>query len=105
MLRSRAWKRKYTLEDGDLIGLFYVPALQSARRYDRLTGFFNAGALALAARGVEGLARNGGRMRLVTGCTLTQPEIEAISEGEQLRERVERHLVDVQQGLPDPPSS
>ena len=31
MLRSRAWKRKYTLEDGDLIGLFYVPALQSAR--------------------------------------------------------------------------
>ena len=105
MLRSRAWKRKYTLEDGDLIGLFYVPALQSARRYDRLTGFFNAGALALAARGVEGLARNGGRMRLVTGCTLTQPEIEAISEGEQLRERVERHLAEVPLDPPDSTSS
>ena len=49
MLRNRAWKRTYTLEDGDPIGLFYVPALQSAQS-------------------VEGLAHNGGRMRLVKDC-------------------------------------
>lgn len=79
--------------------------LQSARRDDRLTGFFHAGALALAARGVEGRARNGGCIRLVTRCTLASPEIEVISKGEQLRDRVAPHLVEVQQGLPGPPSS
>ena len=39
-----------------------------------------------------GLVHNKGRMRLVVGCTLEQPEIEAIREGEQLRDLVERHL-------------
>ena len=105
MLRDHSWKRKYTLEDGDLIERFYVPALASAKRYDRLTGYFNAGALALAARGVEGLARNRGRMRLVTGCTLNPPEVDAINKGEQLRKQVERHLVHLPLEPPDLASS
>ena len=88
MLRDRGWKLKYTPEDGDLVAGFYVPALLEAVRYDRLTGFFNAAALALAARGIEGLVRNGGRMRLLVGCTLDQREIDAIARGEDLRERV-----------------
>ena len=91
MLRDHTWKRKYTPPDGNLVELFYVPALQSARKYDRLTGYFKAGALRLAARGVVGLVRNAGRMRLVTGCTLDRSEIEAILEGERLRDQVERH--------------
>ena len=95
MLTDHAWKLKYTPEDGDLVKLFYVPALEDAERYDRLTGYFNAGALALAARGIEGLVRNNGRMRLVVGCTLNQREIEAIEEGEALREQVEKHLGDM----------
>ena len=65
MLTDHAWKLKYTPEDGNLVKLFYVPALEDAERYDRLTGYFTAGALSLAARGIEGLVRNGGRMRLV----------------------------------------
>ena len=85
MLRDRTWQLKYTPDDGDLVTLFYVPALEDAERYDRLTGYFNAEALTLAARGIEGLVRNGGRMRLVAGCTLAAPEIEAIEEGEELR--------------------
>lgn len=44
-------------------------------------------------------------MRLVTGCTLAYPEVEAISRGESLRDRVARHLVEVQQSLPEPLSS
>lgn len=95
MLRDRTWKRKDTAEDGDLDELFYVPALLPARRYDRLTGYFSAGALSLAARGLEDLIRSEGRMRLVTGCTLAQLEIEAILEGERLRDRIERHIEEV----------
>ena len=101
MLIDRTWRLKYTSDDGDLVRLFYVPALEDAERYDRLTGYFNANALALASRGIEGLVRNGGRMRLVVGCTLDLPEIEAIEQGEQLRILVERRLAKLPLAPPD----
>ena len=101
MLTDHAWKLKYTPEDGNLVKLFYVPALEDAERYDRLTGYFTAGALSLAARGIEGLVRNGGRMRLVVGCTLDPPEIEAIERGETLRAQVENHLTSLPLAPPD----
>ena len=95
MLGDRTWKLKYTPDDGDLVRLFYIPALEDAERYDRLTGYFNAHALTLAARGIEGLVRNGGRMRMIVGCTLDPPEIEAIEKGERLRDLVEKHLTNL----------
>ena len=101
MLADHPWQLKYTPDDGDLIGMFYVPALAEAERYDRLTGYFDAGALALAARGVEGLVRNRGRMRLIVGCTLGADEIEAIARGETLREQVERRLARLPLAPPD----
>ena len=101
MLTDHEWRLKYTPEDGDLVRRFYLPALEDAARYDRLTGYFNAGALALAARGIEGLVRNDGRMRLVVGCTLAPPEVEAIARGAALREQVERRLAAVPLAPPD----
>ena len=101
MLRDRNWRIRYTPDDGDLVRLFYVPALQDATRYHRLTGYFNAGALALAARGVEGLVRNNGQVRLLVGCTLEAKEIAAIERGEALREQVERHLTQLPLTPPD----
>jgi SNF2 family DNA or RNA helicase len=93
LLCDREWKLKYTPDDGDLVALFYVPALECAVRYDRLTGYFRARALTLAARGLEGLIRNGGRMRLLVGCTLGQPEVDAIAKGAECREQVKAHLL------------
>ena len=49
LLTDREWKTKYTPDDGDLVASFYVPALESAVRYDRTTGYFAASALALAS--------------------------------------------------------
>jgi SNF2 family DNA or RNA helicase len=93
LLCDREWNLKYTPDDGDLVSLFYVPALECAVRYDRLTGYFRARALTLAARGLEGLIRNGGRMRLLVGCTLDQPEVDAIATGAQCRDQVKAHLL------------
>ncbi|MGH1591134.1 helicase-related protein [Methylobacterium phyllosphaerae] len=93
VLQGTAWQRKYTPDDGDLVGLFYVPALRSAIRYHRLTGYFSAPALALAARGIESLVLNGGVMRMCVGCTLNEPEIKAIEKGLPLRSTVEHHLL------------
>ncbi len=81
LLQDRTWKLKYSREDGDLVSRFWVPALSSAVRYDRTTGYFQAGSLALAARGIEYLALNNGKMRLLVGCTLDKVEVEAIERG------------------------
>ncbi|MFW6374585.1 MAG: DEAD/DEAH box helicase [Thermodesulfobacteriota bacterium] len=93
LLSDIAWQLKYSPEDGDLLHRFYIPALECAVRYDRSTGFFRASTLTAASRGVEGLIRNQGRMRLIVGCTLDEPEAEAISRGESLRETVEARLL------------
>jgi ERCC4-related helicase len=103
-LTERAWQLKYTPDDGDLVELFYVPALECAVSYDRSTGYFGAPALGLAMRGIEGLVRNNGRMRLIVGCTLAQAEIEAISRGMSLRDAVEHHLKERPLEAPDNPS-
>ncbi|WP_065846237.1 helicase-related protein [Sphingobium sp. Ndbn-10] len=81
LLQDHAWKLKYSREDGDLVSRFWVPALSTAIRYDRTTGYFRAGSLALAARGIEHLALNNGKMRLLVGCTLDEGEVEAIERG------------------------
>jgi len=92
ILQDQVWKLKYTPDHGDLVKLLYEPMLASAVRYDRLTAYFSASALALAARGIEGLIVNGGHMRMVVGCTLDPPELQAIEKGEALRSQVENHL-------------
>lgn len=55
--------------DDRLNGL-YLPALARSVRYDRTTGLLSASALAIAARGVDALIRNRGRMRLLVGAGL-----------------------------------
>ena len=89
LLRDHDWRIRYTPEQGNLLDLVYVPALRCAHTYDRTTGYFNARALTLAARGVEYLIHNGGRMRLIIGCTLDEPEVQAIEKGQSLRDTVE----------------
>jgi hypothetical protein len=93
LLTARDWLTKYSPEQGDLVTVFYVPALECAVRYDRSTGYFSAYALALAARGIEGLVRNRGRMRPVVGCTLNPQDVAAIQKGADLRDTVEAALL------------
>lgn len=96
LLRDRSWRSKYHSDAGSLVKDFYEPALTCAVRYDRTSGYFRAGSLTLAARGIENLVRNGGKMRLVVGCTLEPPEVEAIDQGLALRDAIAAKLVDAQ---------
>ena len=89
---------------GTSSGLFYVPALSCAAQYDRTTGYFSADALVLAARGIERLIANGGKMRLIVGCTLDVDEIEAIERGYDLREQVAKKLASIDLTPPTPRS-
>jgi hypothetical protein len=100
-LSSLSWKTSYRHEDGDLIKLFYIPALSCAVQYDRMTGYFSADALALAGRGIGRLIANDGKMRLIVGCTLDADEVQAIEQGYDLRKIVERRLIQVSLTPPD----
>ncbi len=101
LLTDFEWCTSYRHEDGDLIELFYNPALACAVQYDRMTGYFSGDALALASRGIDALIANDGRMRLIVGCTLQQPEQDAIGEGYDLRARLEAHLLAADLTPPD----
>ena len=101
LLPAHTWETSYRHEDGDLVRLFYVPALSCALQYDLMTGYFSATALALAARGIERLTANGGRMRLIVGCTLDDAEIAAIERGYDFRQQVTDHLLRANLTPPD----
>ena len=60
LLTDFDWQSKYDPDEGSLIEQFYLRALSCAQRYDRTTGYFTATALAIAARGIEGLVLNQG---------------------------------------------
>ena len=93
LLTEHDWNTSYRHEDGDLIELFYNPALACTVQYDRMTGYFSADALSLASRGIDALINNDGRMRLIVGCTLQPPEQEAIGEGYDIRAQIESQLL------------
>lgn len=93
MLRDHDWRLRYTSTAENMIQSFYVPALKDAVQYDRTTGYFNAGALLLAARGIESLVSNKGSMRLIVGCTLERDEVEAVQKGLSLQQCVSANLL------------
>lgn len=101
ILRDKDWLPHYTPDQGNLVREFYIPALECATRYDRTTGYFTASALALAMRGLEGLIVNGGHMRLLVGCTLSDAEVEAIERGESLKDTIEAQLASMPLVPPD----
>ena len=51
LLSDHEWKIKYTVEDGDLLNRFYIPALECAVRYDRITGYFTSGGPGCCSQG------------------------------------------------------
>jgi hypothetical protein len=103
-LQDHPWRVKYSADDGDLIAEFYIPALACAVRYDRTTGYFSADTLTLALRGIEGLVRNQGHLRLIVGCTLDAPEVAAIERGLALRDAIAHRLLTVPLAAPALPA-
>ncbi|OQB39291.1 MAG: RNA polymerase-associated protein RapA [Candidatus Hydrogenedentes bacterium ADurb.Bin179] len=92
LLRERDWQPTYSHEDGDLVDLFFLPALSCSKLYQRVTGYFNKEALTLASRGLDTLIRNEGRMQLIVGCTLEQEEVDAIEAGYAIRTLIEKGI-------------
>jgi len=63
------------LSGTDVISEFYIPVLEESFRYDRVAGYFSSRVFASAAKGIAGLVRNGGKMRLVTSHAFTPRDV------------------------------
>ena len=72
----------YETLNGDPVSDFYVPVLKEAVRYDRIAGFFSSSSLAIAARGIQGLILNHGKMRIIASPRLSPEDAQVLaSEG------------------------
>lgn len=72
---------------------FYIPVLKEAVSYDRAVGFFSSSILASISNGIDGLARNGGKIRLVTSPYLSEKDKEAIRKGYENRHEVVKNAL------------
>ena len=69
-----------------LLDNFYIPVLECANRYYRIAGFFSSSSLIVAARGIEGLINNGGKMYLLVSPELSDEDYQTIIEHDQISE-------------------
>ena len=66
--------------DYDVVENFYSPVLSHSKNYDRVAGYFSSRVFASAARGIAGLVRNGGKMRLITSHAFTPSDTQTIQD-------------------------
>lgn len=81
-------KNEYRSFTDNMVNDFYIPVLEKATRYDRAVGFFSSTALIEITRGLAGLIRNKGRVRIIASPRLSEEDIEAIHYGYKSREEV-----------------
>ncbi len=81
MLKELTLKKTYDSETDDLLGQFYIPALQNSKFYNRITGYFSAQALVSAAKGLSNFFVNNGHYKLITGIITSEKDFDAIKSG------------------------
>jgi len=77
-LKSIPLKKTYSSDFDDILNEFYIPALKESVEYNRLADFFSSTCLAIAARGILGLIRNGGSMKLIVSPKLNKDDLKII---------------------------
>lgn len=81
-------KPSYETGIDSLVEDFYIPVLEVAKQYDRIAGFFSSTSLAISARGIAGLIRNNGNMRLITCPRLSPADAEMIESSVNSSDRI-----------------
>jgi superfamily II DNA or RNA helicase len=87
-------KKAYSSDNDNILEDFYIPALEASFEYNRLAGFFSSTTLAIAAKGILGLIRNGGCLRLIVSPKLTKQDLEVImSSTEEPQKFIEKKML------------
>lgn len=72
-----------------LVNEFYIPFLNETMEYRRIAGYFSSSSLIIAAKGIEGLIKNNGKMQLLISPELTQQDYEVIKSNHSINEKLE----------------
>ncbi len=86
-LRNISLKKAYSSDFDDILHDFYIPALEASVQYDRIAGFFSSSSLAIASRGISGLIKNGGVMKLIVSPKLSKKDLEIILSSQKEPEK------------------
>jgi len=86
-LKNIHLKKAYSSDFDDVLTDFYIPSLKESIEYCRLAGFFSSTSLAIAARGIVGLIKNGGIMRLIVSPKLSEKDVKAIVDAYEKPEK------------------
>lgn len=80
MLDELILKDSYSSDIDNIVKDFYIPTLECAVSYDRITGYFSPSILAVAARGFAGLIKNNGKIRILSSIQVSHETYKAIKE-------------------------
>lgn len=92
-LTDLSLKREYRSYKNNVVKEFYIPVLKEAILYRRAVGFFTSEALVEISKGISGLVENEGHIQLIVSPILNKEDIEAIEQGYNSREIVEKSLL------------
>ena len=85
-------KESYRTPD-NIVEDFFFFLLSNAKKYDRAVGFFSSSVLIELSKGLINLVKNGGKMRLITSPKLQEQDIQAIKDGYDRREVIDRAIM------------
>lgn len=80
-------KPVYYSDEVTLLTEFYIPVLSNSIKYDRIAGYFCSNALAIAAKGIAELIKNGGKVRLIANVVISEKDQEVIKEAIKNKEQ------------------
>ena len=99
-LRDVEIKKEYRSLLDNVAKEFYIPLLSEAVSYKRAVGFFSSSILVEISKGIMGLIKNGGKIKLIVSPYLSDEDIEAIKTGYAKRDEVIKNAI--KKGLKKP---
>lgn len=75
-----------TSKKTELLEEFYIPFLSETIEYRRIAGYFSSSSLIIASKGIEGLIKNNGIMKLLISPNLTEQDYQIIKESNSINE-------------------
>lgn len=80
-LKKHDFRPDYNKSDHDIAEDFYLPAMRSSFRYDRISGYFGSTIYILAWSALQEFVENGGKIRLICSPIISDADKNAITEG------------------------
>ena len=80
-LNEHRFKPDYNKNDSDIAEEFYLPAMRSSYRYDRISGYFGSTIYILAWSALREFVENGGKMRIICSPVISETDKDAMTEG------------------------